>query len=365
MATGTYLYEPDYAVPPGWVLEERLETQEISHAEFARRCGRSPKLISEIIAGKAPVEPVTAIQFEKVLGVDAGIWLGIESEYRLHLEREAESRRAEESIEWARAFPISELVNRGALARPSSRADRVEKLLSFFGVASVEAWRTKHAGTRVAYRHSPSFSSDEPALATWLRLGEIDAAAVDCPDYDATTFRRALTQTRELTAMRDEKSLSNAAELCRQSGVVLTVVKPFPKTAVSGATRWLTPRKALIQLSARHMRDDQLWFSFFHEAAHILLHGKRDIFVDHERGEASEADEEANKWAADFLVPPRAWARFVDSASFSQADVARFADEQGIAPSIVVGRLQHEGLVPWSSLNLLKVRLQWGDLATA
>ncbi len=358
MATTTYPYEPDYAVPPGWVLEERLESHEISHAEFARRCGRSPKLISEIIAGKAPIEPVTALQFEKVLGVDAGIWLGIESDYRLHLEREAEARKAEESVEWARGFPINELVNRGAIAKPSSRADRVEKLLSFFGVASVEAWQARHAGMRVAYRHSPSFSSDELALATWLRLGELEAAKVECPDYDASTFRRALTQTRELTAARNTSALSRAQELCLESGVVLTVVKPFPRTALSGAARWLTPRKTLIQLSARHMKDDQLWFSFFHEAAHILLHSKRDIFVDYVNGESTEADEEANRWAADFLVPRRHWKRFVDSSSFSQMDVVRFAEEQGIAPSLVVGRLLHEGLVHWSSLNHLRVR-QW------
>ena len=91
MAPATYRYEPNYAVPPGWILGECLEAQEISHAEFARRCGRSSKLISEIIAGKAPIEPATAIQFEKVLGVAVGIWLGIESDYRLHLEREAEA----------------------------------------------------------------------------------------------------------------------------------------------------------------------------------------------------------------------------------------------------------------------------------
>ena len=64
-------FQPDYAAPPGWLLEEHLEVQGISHAEFARRCGRSAKLISEIIAGKAPVEPKTAIQFEKVLGLNA------------------------------------------------------------------------------------------------------------------------------------------------------------------------------------------------------------------------------------------------------------------------------------------------------
>ena len=111
MARETNQYQPDYAAPPGWVLEERLEAQGIAHAEFARRCGRSPKLISEIIAGKAPIEPKTALQFEKVLGVDASIWLGIESDYRLHQARDRRKpRAAADSAAWANAFPIRELV---------------------------------------------------------------------------------------------------------------------------------------------------------------------------------------------------------------------------------------------------------------
>ena len=89
MAT-TNQYRPDYAVPPGWILEERLEVQGISQAEFARLCGCSPKLISEIVSGKAPLEPETARQFEKVLGVDASIWLGIEDAYKPHRPQEAE-----------------------------------------------------------------------------------------------------------------------------------------------------------------------------------------------------------------------------------------------------------------------------------
>ncbi len=90
MAGPTDRYRPDYAVPPGWVLEERLDVLDMSHAEFARRCGHSPKLISEIISGEASVEPGIALQFEKVLGVDASIWLGIESEYKLHQARQDE-----------------------------------------------------------------------------------------------------------------------------------------------------------------------------------------------------------------------------------------------------------------------------------
>lgn len=98
MAATTNQYNPDYAVPPGWVLEERLEAHGMSPAEFARHCGLSPKLISEIIAGNVPIEPKIALQFEKALGMDASIWLGIEADYRLHQDSEAEARHVEKAI---------------------------------------------------------------------------------------------------------------------------------------------------------------------------------------------------------------------------------------------------------------------------
>ncbi len=361
MTTATYRYEPDYAVLPGWILKERLEDRQISHAEFARRCGRSAKLISEIIAGKAPIEPVTALQFEKVLGLDASIWLGMESDYRLHQEREAEKQRAVELAEWSKAFPVSELVKRGIIDRPSSSADRVSKLLSFFGVASVEAWQNRQNAVRVAYRHSPSFKSSEFASATWLRLGEIRAEEMECTDYSEAEFKSSLKRIRKLTAAQSIDLLSEAGRLCRESGVALTVVKPLPKTALSGASWWLTPRKAVIQLSARHMRDDHLWFSLFHEAAHILLHSKKSIFIHETKGKIAEADAQADEWAADFLVSRLDWKRFAASSRFSRTAVQQFAEKQDIAPSIVVGRLQHEKLIPWDHLNDLRLPLRWHD----
>ena len=350
---------------PAGFLEERLATQNISHAEFARRCGRSPKLISEIISGKAPIEPRTAIQFESVLGVDAGIWLGIEKDYRLHLEREAELRRVEESIAWARDFPIAELARRGVFEQPKSSADRVKTVLSFFGVASVDAWHTRQKGMRVAYWHSPSFKSSEESLATWLRLGEMEGELVNCPDYSEARFKSALSQIRDMTAAQTTESLLEAQALCRDSGVVLAMVKPLPKAALSSATRWMSPRKALIQLSARHLSDDHIWFSFFHEAAHILLHGKRDVFVHENKGEPTEADVEADAWAANFLISPVDWDQLRTSNNFTKQIIVDFASEQGIAPGIVLGRLQHEGLVSWRSrLNSLKRPLAWNYAST-
>ena len=91
MTDTTYQFQPDYAVPPGWILEEHLDVHGISEAEFARRCGCTPQRISDIIAGKAPVDTEIALRFERELGLAASIWLGIEREYRLHQMREADT----------------------------------------------------------------------------------------------------------------------------------------------------------------------------------------------------------------------------------------------------------------------------------
>ena len=364
MKIGGHQYSPDYAVSPGSVLEEELEARGISQAEFARRCGRSAKLISEIIAGKAPVEPLTAIQFEQVLGVEASLWLGIESNYRLRLAQMAEAIKWAESVSWARTFPINELTTRNAIPKPVSDQDAVSKLLSFFGVGSVDAWKVKYASANVAYRHSPAFRSDEAILATWLRLGEIKADETNCPDYNEATFRRNLGQIRGLTRGPFLDSLGKAQGICRESGVVLSVVKPLPRAAISGAAWWVSARKAMIQLSARHLTDDHLWFSFFHEAAHLVLHSKKNVSIDAIRDKGqddhiTDADVEADTWAEDFLVPRSDWERFVASSPRAERAVRQFADRQGIAPGLVVGRLQYEGHLAWRKLNFLKTRLRW------
>ena len=357
----TYRYEPDYAVPPGWLLKERLEVHGISQAEFARRCARSPKLISEIIAGKAPLEPATALQFEKVLGVHADIWLGTEAAYRLLLAREAELRtnRSEKAISWAQGFPVDDLTKRGMIDRSSSPADAVPILLSFFGVASVDAWHVKYRLTNVAYRHSPSFESDKKALTTWLRLGEFEAARQRLAGYNRARFIRSLREIRELTASPIKDGLKRAVELCNHAGVALALVEPFQKTALSGAAWWLSPSSAIMELSARHKSDDHLWFSLFHEAAHLVLHSKKSVFVDGPDSETADLEEQANEWAADVLCSHAAWSEFVEAACFSERSVLEFAAQQGIAPSIVVGRLQHQKIIPWNRLNGLKLRLEW------
>lgn len=349
---------PEYAIPPGWVLQEYLEVRGFSQAKFARRCGRSPKLISEIIAGKAPLEAKTALQFEKVLGLDASAWINIESSYRLRLAREADAKNVAADIEWAKAFPVQELAKRECFPRPESDVDSIFKLLGFFRVASVDAWKTQYGNASVAYRHSPSFKSNEKVVATWLRLGEIEAEKQACASYNKGQFQKAVWRIRDLTCEPIDTALKQVEKLCNEAGVALALVKPLKRMALSGAAWWLSPKKAVVQLTARHKTTDRLWFSFFHEAAHVLLHNKKAVFVDENNENDTEQELEANKWASNLLIPETAWQQLTQVSPLNGVVVGEFAREQGIAPGIVVGRLQHEGVIPWRSpLNSLKVRV--------
>ena len=146
---------------------------------------------------------------------------------------------------------------------------------------------------------------------------------------------------------------------CAAVGVAIVFVPELPRLRIFGAARWLSPDKALIQLSLYYKKHDQLWFSFFHEAAHVLLHGRRDIFVDLHEMDTDKQETEANRFASDYLIPSDAYAQFVAREDFSRAAVIHFATRVEIAPGIVVGRLQHDKFIGFNQLNDLCRRLQW------
>ncbi len=335
----------------------------MSARELARRCGRSAKLIVEIIAGRAPIEPETALQLERVLEMDADLWLALEANYRLQLAKAKEVELLAKEAEWAARFPIKELEKYGLL-KPAHGGDRVRQLLAFFGAGSVEACREGFAQlAAVSYRHSPSFNSNEEALLVWLRLGEREAEALDCADYSKTQFMQELRGIRKLTVQSVEEFLPELQKSCARCGVVFALVKPLKGLALSGISRWLSPRKALIQQSLRHKTNDHFWFTFFHEAAHLLLHTRKAVFLD--GNGYSNADpvheEEANEWAANFLVPQSQLHAFVAQFDGTVEEVTAFAAEQGIAPGIVVGQLQKRGILAYSQMNGLKDHYKWSD----
>jgi HTH-type transcriptional regulator/antitoxin HigA len=361
-----YTFQPDYAFPPGDTLLETLEALGLTQKELATRMGRPLKTINQIIKGTAQIMPETALQLEKVTGVPASFWNNAESNYRERLARLQDEKRQLEVVGWVDRFSYKKMADLGLVPLLTNKVERVGQLLRFFGVASPKQWESTYGGLCGAARESGHFKTDLGDLSAWLRTGEVLAQKRECRPYDKETFAANLREIRALTATNPAEAWPEVCRLCAEAGVAVVLVPELPNTHVSGFTRWLTPEKALIQLSLRYKTDDSLWFTFFHEAAHILLHGKRDVFIEF-RGVDNPKEQEANTWAGDFLIPPDVWKTFLATlpARPGIATIRAFAKKQHIAPSIVLGRLQHrEKRLSPGCFNSLKhkVEIAWEGL---
>ncbi len=358
------IYNPDYTIHPGEILEETLEARGIKKNELAKRCGLAPKTISQIINGKASISPSVAIRLERAIGVSASLWTNLATDYDLHKARVDDQKRLELRKQWVKHFPLKQLIEWEILEKKKSLVDSLSDVLSFFGVSNISAWEDHYLNQNVAYRKSQSYKSEAYHTATWLRIGEKLSENTECSTFDKNTFKSSLIDIRNSTNLPVEEFLKVITQKCCDSGVSLVFVPEFPKTRISGATKWLSKDKAMIILSLRHKSDDHFWFSFFHETAHILLHGKTDTFIDSINDNKNKKEIEADEFASKILIPLEQYQIFKDRGLYSQEAIESFAKKLGIAPGIVVGRLQHDKLVRFNWHNSLKRKFEFKNTPT-
>jgi HTH-type transcriptional regulator / antitoxin HigA len=351
-----HTYEPDYAVPPGQTLQETIDAQGIDQRELAVRSGLSAKHINQVIKGVAPITHDTALRLERVTGIPARMWNNLEANYQEQRARVSEKERMENDLDWLSTIPTKELILRGVIDETTDKVSLLQAVLAFFGVASVEAWKEGWSKHRFAFRKSPTFKGKDGAMATWLRLGELEARKAECKPFGRVAFRAALDKIRSLTVKDPEVFVPRMIALCAACGVALVLVPEIRGAPVSGAAKWLTGNKAMICVNLRGKSNDRFWFTFFHEAGHILNDSKKETFID--VGYKDDPRElNANHFAASLLIPEVYEEGLQELLSYQSVEA--FAEEIGIAPGIVVGRLQCEEIVPYSHLNKLKVWLDW------
>jgi Zn-dependent peptidase ImmA (M78 family) len=288
-------------------------------------------------------------------------WISRDFQYRQSVERINQTSR-----EWLRELPVGDMIKFGWIKPKPHPSDEVSACLRYFNVPSVGAWREFYGGLQqlAAFRTSPSLDSRPGSVAAWLRQGEIEAEAIDCKPWNPEQFRAVLPQVRALTREKDpERFIPELQKCCAEAGVAVVIVRGPTGCRASGATRFLTADKALLLLSFRYLSDDQFWFTFFHEAGHLLLHGKTAWFVEGLDSSMTAQEAEANDFAAQMLIPVEFTAELLSLGKSSQ-EIVRFARKVGISPGIVVGQLQHLGKVKRNYFNALKRRFEWQNVTT-
>ena len=186
-------------------------------------------------------------------------------------------------------------------------------------------------------------------------MGELKAHKIKCKPFNKLSFTEALNDIRSLTAKDPDVFVPKIKKMCEQNGVSLVLVPELSRVPWNGATKWLTPDKAMIILSLRGKREDKFWFTFFHEAGHILHDSKKDIFINDGKAE-DEREIKADKFASNLLIPQK-YNRLIINSS-SDLELKQIAKKLDISTGIVVGRYQFL-TKEWSRFNHLITKLEW------
>lgn len=350
-------FEPDYAIPPGETLKEVIASMGMTQKELSFRTGLTPQSINRIMKGEQPILYETANKLELVTGVPVRIWNNLEANYREQLEKIKEEERLNRNIDWMKQIPVNELVNRNLISKKKKDTKLLKEVLKFFGVSSVTAWKNIWLDPKVAARRSQCFESIPGHAAAWIRIGELKAKKIECEPFNESIFKESLQEIRKLTIKGPELFVPEMIRLCSQSGVALTLVKEMKKVPWNGATKWLNPSKAMIIVNLRGKREDTFWFSFFHEAGHVLNDRKKNLYINDESDDPVE--NRANEYAANVLFPGDSRGYIPDLRS--KAKIISFAERIGLSPGIVAGQYQYL-TQKWSWYNDLIRKFVWDNM---
>lgn len=338
-------YFPESVLHPSVSLSEKLEELGMGPKEFAVRTGKPEKTITAILKGESSITPDMAVQFENALQIPARFWLNKQRQYDEYIAREKHKEAIKESQEWAKKFPIAELVKKNWLPPLTRIEEKTEALLKFFGFSSHSGWEDYYCNQqlKVNFRISLFHTKQPHAISAWLRKGDIQASELVVENYNEKIFKQVLSDIKNLMVKDSPNIFATLQTLCLTAGVKVVHTPTLPGAPICGSTRWLNDIP-LIQLSGRYQRYDIFWFTFFHEAGHILLHGKKDIFleeVDYE-GKDDHKEKEANDFAIKWIFSKEEEEEMIQQQfQIDEDDVITFAKKYNTHPSIIWGRLIH------------------------
>jgi HTH-type transcriptional regulator / antitoxin HigA len=356
-------YSPDWASPPGDTIADILRSQQIDINGFASAINMDVDIARELIAGNQRISLDIAKALAKALGSTSEFWLKREKQYREKIDESVsvDETSSEELSAWLATLPIADMQKFGWIPKSNDPADQIDDALEFFDVRSISEWRARNEPRMevAAFRTTDRFEANPHAVAAWMRQGEILADKIQCKDWNRAKFEQSLNVVRRLTWFKEPVLfLSKLQSICADCGVAVVIVRAPKGCRASGATWFPSPNKAIIIMSFRYLSDDHFWFTFFHEAGHVILHQPNALFLEDGSDVTREEEREANEFASSTLIPPEFGSELL-SNSWSAARVLAFARKLGIAPGIVVGQLQHRGLVPINKMNRLKRRFKW------
>lgn len=310
----------------------RMEQQNLKPIDLVPYIGSRSK-VSEVLSRKRPLTVSMMRSLETGLGIPAKVLL-----------KESDEFRDTENIIWNR-FPLKEMEKRGYFGAISLTATNIEKTVKDF-FSPVGSPLQFVGMLRKSYYVRSVRPMDKHALAAWSahilkKANKIKYPKKFKPGTIDVGFMQKIAQ---LSKESDGPAL--VCDFLKDYGIGFVVEPHFPQTYLDGVTILINKDHPVIGLTIRQDRIDNFWFTLMHELAHIALHYNKvtNLFYDDlDKPDISNTQEqEADNLAGEALIPGRKWenspARLVPSPLAAQS----LAQELGVHPAIVAGKMRHE-----------------------
>jgi len=340
---------PAEVFAPGEFLKEELDARDWSQIELAEILGRPARVVSEIISGKRAITPETAKGLAAALGTSAELWMNLETAYQLSKAKIEDSEVSRRAKLYGK-FPVKEMLKRGWI-ETSNNLDVLEKrFLDFFGLKSLDepVGAINHAAKKTSYEGS------SPIQRAWLYRARQIAKIVSVGKFSAEKLKEVVGELQGRREFTD--AVREVPAILAKAGIRFVIVEPLPGSKMDGACFWLDGKHPVIAMSLRYDRIDNFWHVLFHEMDHLAHgEGKDEPIVDEiDPGKAwndlPKIEQRANESAAAHCIDQDELSGFIARVNpvYSETQIVGFARRLQIHPGLVVGQLQHRGLIPWS-----------------
>jgi len=344
-------YKPDVVFHPAATLNEKLSEMGVSIKEFALRTGKPEQTIIAVLKEERSLTPEMAILFENVTQIPAQFWINKQARYNEYVARKKREQAVADALDWAKEFPYSEMAKNNWVPPTRKIEEKTINLFNYFGVASHYAWEKLYVETKlkVAAYTSLKQTHQAHAISAWLRQGELQAKQINVPEFDIKQLKNNIPRMRQLMVEQPADFFVQLQNICLNAGVILLFTPKLPKVPLSGSTRWLN-NTPLIQLTARYKKNDSFWFTFFHELGHIILHGKKYISLENVDFAAADPvkEEEAHQFAVKHTFTNEQEKEVLQNTTITEQDIIDYAKKFNTHPAMIIGRLQHDGIIPYS-----------------
>lgn len=352
-------YNELIAFHPGYYIKDIIEDMEITQEEFAKRLGVSGKTISKLLAGAIPLSNDIAIQLSRMLGTSVNVWLKLQSTYD-EKALEIEKRKKEDSeISIVSLIDYTYFTKYKLVTAAKNKSEQVKNLCKYLCIADLNILSKKDF--LLNYRVATTTLNEKNAINSriWIQVAINCGKLNDTQPFNSKLLISYLPEIRSMTIQKPESFLPRLKQIFDECGVSFVLLPHLKNSGINGAVKWINSDKVILALNDRRNYADTFWFSLFHEIKHVLQQKIKLLIVSTNKKEEiteidNELEQDADKFAQDYLIPKQDYIEFIGYNNFSRANVINFANKINIHPGIVVGRLQIDGFINFSNLNDLK-----------